>query len=75
MEELQLNPDSEETKDAISKLGRLYNLVTSTTSLIVLETLEQYLKYKIEPPITLTDVSNYYQLLLLLDRYMSNIRK
>jgi hypothetical protein len=36
------------------------SIVTSNTSLIVLETLEQYLKYKIEPPQGLTAIYEAY---------------
>lgn len=35
---------------ALAALGRRYGLVTPGTSLLVLETLEQYLEYDLEPP-------------------------
>ena len=38
------------SKDGIEALGKFYNLVTPETSLIVLETLNQYIEHKICPP-------------------------
>jgi len=35
-------------------------LVTSKTSFIVLDTLEQYLKYKIQPPPALVEIHQQY---------------
>ncbi len=41
---------------ALAALGRRYNLVTPGTSLLVLDTLEQFLEYDLEPPETLPEV-------------------
>ncbi|KAH3731978.1 TonB-dependent receptor [Pelomyxa schiedti] len=48
IEDLELDISSE-TSRAILKLGQEYAIVTENTSLIVLDSLEQYLKYDIEP--------------------------
>lgn len=40
----------EENKAAIEQTGKKYGIVTRNTSLIVLETVEDYLQYEIEPP-------------------------
>ncbi|MFQ5653933.1 MAG: DUF2135 domain-containing protein, partial [Planctomycetota bacterium] len=45
----------EENEDAITELGKRLSLVTPYTSLIVLETLEDYLRYEVEPPEPLRD--------------------
>ena len=42
--------DAEARKAEFLELGRRYGVASSVTSLIVLETLEQYLTYRIEPP-------------------------
>ncbi len=42
--------------DELVEIGRKYGLVTPGTSLLVLETLEQYLEYKIEPPESLPEM-------------------
>lgn len=44
----------------ITRLGREHSLVTPYTSLIVLETLEQYVEHGILPPKTLPDMRNQY---------------
>ena len=46
--ELELSP--KENQSAIEDLGKTFGLTTSETSLIVLESLEQYLEHGIEPP-------------------------
>jgi Ca-activated chloride channel homolog len=40
----------EKNHEELLQLGRQYGLVTPGTSLLVLETLEQYLRHRIEPP-------------------------
>lgn len=40
----------------MTKLARQFSLVTPHTSFMVLETLEQYLEYSIEPPTTLGEI-------------------
>jgi Ca-activated chloride channel homolog len=49
-----------ENQDAITWLGRKHGLVTPFTSLIVLETLEQYVEHKILPPKSLKAVRDRY---------------
>jgi len=56
IEQLQLFPEIKENEQKILELGRRYNIVTPNTSLIVLETLDQYLKYEIEPPQSLPKI-------------------
>ncbi|MBZ4188654.1 VIT domain-containing protein [Niabella beijingensis] len=46
----QLEPFYDQNKDAISRLGKEFGIVTANTSLIVLESVEDYVKYKITPP-------------------------
>jgi len=48
-------------KSEIKKLGYDFRIVTENTSLIVLETLEQYLKHGITPPETLPNVLKQYK--------------
>jgi len=40
----------DENKEEISQLGKQFGLVTRNTSLIVLETLNDYITYNITPP-------------------------
>jgi tetratricopeptide (TPR) repeat protein len=47
---------SDDQAEEILSLGRQYGLVTPGTSLLVLETLEQYLEYNITPPESLTHI-------------------
>ena len=46
----QLSPRADDNADELLALGREYGLASAKTSLIVLDTLQQYLKHKIEPP-------------------------
>ena len=48
MTAMMMAPDFD--RDQLLVLGHRYGIVTSETSLLVLETLEQYLEYGIEPP-------------------------
>ncbi|MCP4900700.1 MAG: hypothetical protein GY906_27365, partial [bacterium] len=50
----------DENRAAILALGRQHGLVTPHTSLMVLETLDQYLEYRIEPPATLPEMRDEY---------------
>ena len=49
-----LASQAESRKAEFLELGRKYGVASAVTSLIVLETLDQYLKYKIEPPASLS---------------------
>lgn len=46
---------------ALEELGRAFNLVTQGTSLLVLETLEQHLEYKVTPAPSRTAMHREYQ--------------
>jgi tetratricopeptide (TPR) repeat protein len=46
--ELQL--DAEKNKDELTKLGKEFGLVTPYTSLLVLETVDQYVQHRVVPP-------------------------
>lgn len=50
----------EENHQAVLALGRQHGLVTPGTSLIVLETLDQYVEYQIEPPASLPRMRREY---------------
>ncbi len=45
--------DAASNRQAFLDLGRRYGVASPVTSLLVLETLEQYLAYKVEPPATM----------------------
>ncbi len=47
---LMLEPSTPATKESLSQLGQDYGIVTPGTSLLVLESLDQYLRYKVRPP-------------------------
>ena len=53
-----LQKDSEKSKNEIVKHSMFYNLVSNHTSLIVLETVWDYVKYKITPPEELLEEYN-----------------
>lgn len=46
----ELSKRFEENKEEIGKLGRRYGIATRNTSLIVLETVQDYVTYNIQPP-------------------------
>ncbi len=49
----ELDMQYEKNKDAISSLGKRFSIVSRNTSLIVLETVNDYVQYEIEPPVEL----------------------
>ncbi|QTN34268.1 DUF2135 domain-containing protein [Akkermansiaceae bacterium] len=57
----QLSPRSDEFSDELLTLGRTYGIVSPATSLIVLETLDQWVRHEIEPPATLPDMRRQWQ--------------
>ncbi|MDR3112761.1 MAG: hypothetical protein LBU09_00110, partial [Endomicrobium sp.] len=63
--ELELDPDTNE--EEITKLAKEYSLVTDFTSLLVLETVRDYVTYKITPPQELREEYNR-----LLTQYKNN---
>ena len=58
VEELAVFPERNEA--AMADLGRRFGLVTPVTSLIVLETVQQYLEHEIEPPATWPEMRAQY---------------
>lgn len=52
----QLSPRADEFQDELLALGRPHGLVSPATSLIVLETLAQWVRYEIQPPASLPDM-------------------
>lgn len=59
MEELSCDP--QKNRDEILRLGRQYSIAGPGTSLIVLESLDQYLRYAIEPPESLPRIRDEWQ--------------
>lgn len=57
----QLAPRADEFADELLALGRTYGLVSPATSLIVLETLDQWVRHEIEPPASLPDMRGQWQ--------------
>jgi len=47
-----LGVDPEANHDDLVRLGQRFSIVTPGTSLLVLETLEQYLQHDVTPPVT-----------------------
>jgi Ca-activated chloride channel homolog len=58
VEELAVFP--ERNQAAMADLGRRFGLVTPVTSLIVLESVQQYLEHEIEPPATWPEMRQQY---------------
>lgn len=56
----ELDMQYEENKQAIESLGKRFGIVTRNTSLIVLETLNDYIQYNIEPPAELSNEYNQF---------------
>ena len=52
----QLSPRADDNAEELLALGREYGLASPKTSLIVLDTIAQYLKYDIEPPSSETEL-------------------
>ena len=58
--ELDLNYDK--NRNELTKLGKQFGIVTRNTSLIVLETIADYVQYDIEPPASETELRHLYNL-------------
>ena len=56
-----LNPFPDANREEIIRLGKEYGVVTPWTTLLVMETLEQYVEYQIEPPQNLPEMRAAYQ--------------
>jgi len=57
----KLSISENENKEKILSIGMQYGIVTSGSSLIVLETLEQYLEHGIQPPDSLPELRQKYR--------------
>lgn len=60
----QLSPRADQMEDELLILGRTYGLVSPATSLIVLETLDQWVRHKIEPPASLPEMRSQWQTMM-----------
>jgi Ca-activated chloride channel homolog len=56
----QLSPRADQMENELLSLGRTYGLVSPATSLIVLETLDQWVRHEIEPPASLPQMRNQW---------------
>ncbi len=56
----QLSPRAEQFEDDLLALGRKYGLVSPATSLLVLESLDQWVRHEIEPPASLPEMREQY---------------
>mgnify|MGYP003603370545 CR=1 FL=1 len=56
----QLSPRADAFEDELLAIGRQYGLVSPATSLIVLESLDQWVRHEIEPPATLPEMREEY---------------
>jgi len=54
IDSLQISQDLDGIKEEIFETGQKFSIVTNDTSLIVLDKLEQFVRYRIRPPIELT---------------------
>ena len=60
----QLSPRADAFEDELLSLGRQYGLVSPAASLIVLESIDQWVRHQIEPPPSLPEMrEQYYQAL------------
>ncbi len=57
----ELDMRYEKNKEELTELGEQFGIVTRNTSLIVLETLQDYITYRITPPTELLDDYNRWQ--------------
>jgi Ca-activated chloride channel family protein len=57
----QLSPRADQMEDELLSLGRTYGLVSPASSLIVLETLDQWVRHEIEPPVSLPQMREQWQ--------------
>ncbi len=48
-----LNADKKQNKDQIIALAKTYHLITDYTSMLILDRIEDYVRYQIEPPLEL----------------------
>ncbi|KAH3746205.1 YfaP family protein [Pelomyxa schiedti] len=62
VDSLLLESHSSPVRDLVLSLGRQYHFVTPNSSLLVLSTLDQFLKHQVEPPPCLPEVLQQYLL-------------
>lgn len=60
LQELLCRPPSAVRDEAVGNLGMEYGIVTPGTSLLVLDSLEQYLKYGVRPPASASELRAEY---------------
>ena len=60
LQELLCRPPSAVRDEAVGKLGMEYGIVTPGTSLLVLDSLDQYLKYGVRPPASAPELRAEY---------------
>lgn len=60
LQELLCRPSSAVRDEAVGKLGMEYGIVTPGTSLLVLDSLDQYLKYGVRPPSSASEMRAEY---------------
>ena len=58
----QLSPRADENAEELLSLGRRFGVVSPATSLLVLETLDQWMRYDIEPPTTWESMHSAWEL-------------
>jgi hypothetical protein len=75
IDELKLFPEIPGNDEKILEIGRKFSVVTPNTSLIVLEKLDQYLQYEIEPPQSLTVIHQQWQTIMNERRKQSHQKK
>ena len=63
----------EKNAEELAKLGRQYNLVTANTSLLVLETVDQYVLYRVVPPRSRPEI--YKEFLARIEKNGRNARR
>lgn len=56
-----LSPRAEQYADELLRLGKRFGMASPATSLLVLERLDQWLEYDIEPPTTLPDMRDAWR--------------
>lgn len=57
----QLSPRADDNAEELLSLGRRFGVVSPATSLLVLESIDQWLRYDIEPPATWTEMHEQWE--------------
>ncbi len=61
----------EKNAEALAKIGKQFNLVTPNTSLLVLETVDQYVQYRVVPPMSRPEI--YKQFLAQIEQHRMEV--